>query len=128
MHSGQITPVHAPPIFVHKMTSCDKPESTFSKCCQGSFSTSCLNQISVLLKRTFIILSRDRTLTYSRLLTHTLIAIFIGILYYGIGTDASNMLNNVNFMFFSVMFLMLTAFNCITTTCKYLSIINQSII
>lgn len=119
MRSGQITPVHAPPIFVTKMINCDKSESALSKCCHGSYSTSYLNQISVLLKRTFIILSRDKTLTYSRLLTHTVIAIFIGILYYGIGTDASNMLNNFNFMFFSVMFLMLTAFNCITTTCEY---------
>lgn len=119
MNRGQITPVHAPPILSSRTMNCDKADSPFWKYCTGSYSTSYLNQIGVLLKRTFIILRRDRTLTYSRILTHTVIAIFIGILYYGIGTDASNMLNNFNYMFFSVMFLMLTAFNCIITTCKY---------
>lgn len=118
MRSGQITPVHAPPIYFPKLLTCDSPQHP--KCCaHTTYSASCFKQLSVLLKRTFIILSRDRTLTYSRFITHTLIAIFIGILYYGIGTDASNMLNNFNFMFFSVMFLMLTSFNCIITTCKY---------
>lgn len=85
-------------------------------CCDSDYPTSCLNQLIVLIKRTFLILSRDPTLTYSRIATHLAIALFIGCLYYGIGVEASNMLNNFNFLFFSVMFLMMTAFNCITTT------------
>ncbi|XP_066248286.1 ATP-binding cassette sub-family G member 1-like isoform X2 [Euwallacea similis] len=87
-----------------------------SRICTGSYSTSFLYQVSVLVQRTFKIISRDKTLTLNRLLTHVLIAIFIGILYYGIGLEANDMLNNFKFMFFSVMFLMLTSFNCVTTT------------
>lgn len=120
MGSGKITPVHAPSIISPRL-SYDKPESSLSNFCQGSYSTTFFNQFSVLLKRTFIILSRDRTLTYSRFITHTSIAICVGILYYGIGTDASNMMNNFNYLFLTVMFLMLTPFNCIITTCKYLT-------
>lgn len=89
------------------------------QCCDRQYPTSFCNQLLVLLKRNFLILTRDPTLTYSRLITHTTIALFLGILYYGIGKDASNVLNNFNFMFFTVMFLMFTAFNCVTTTCKY---------
>ncbi|CAG9820292.1 unnamed protein product [Phaedon cochleariae] len=115
MQNGLLTPIHAPPILLPKTPSCDTSLESH-QCCQGSYPTSSFHQFSVLLKRTFLILTRDRTLAYSRMLTHTLIAVFLGILYFGIGADASNMLNNFNFMFFTVMFLMMTAFNCITTT------------
>uniref|UniRef100_A0A0U9HU30 Putative ABCG protein n=1 Tax=Chrysomela populi TaxID=154003 RepID=A0A0U9HU30_CHRPP len=115
IQDGLITPVHAPPILFPKITSCDNSLET-NQCCQGSYATSSCHQLVVLLKRAFLIVTRDRTLAYSRMLTHTLIALFIGILYSGIGTEASNMQNNFNFMFFSVMFLMMTAFNCVTTT------------
>ncbi|EFA01493.1 ATP-binding cassette sub-family G member 1 [Tribolium castaneum] len=114
MESGQITPVKAPPILFKKITNGNAKEATF--CGNSQYPTSFCNQIYVLLKRTFLLISRDRTLTYSRISTHLGIALFIGTLYHGIGEDASNVLNNFNFLFFSVMFLMLTAFNCVTTT------------
>lgn len=120
MANGLITPVKAPPNMFKKFTSSKsyQKESTF--CCRRSaYPTSFCNQIYVLLKRTFLLNSRDKTLTFSRLSTHLGIALFIGVLYYGIGEDATHMLNNFNFLFFSVMFLMLTAFNCVTTTCKF---------
>ncbi|ERL88591.1 ATP-binding cassette sub-family G member 1 isoform X1 [Dendroctonus ponderosae] len=82
----------------------------------NTYSTSFGHQLLVLLKRTFLVISRDKTLTYNRLLTHFCIAIFIGILYYGIGSEAGDMYDNFKFMFFSAMFLMLTSFNCVTTT------------
>lgn len=118
MQNGRITPVKAP-IFSPKMFNTVQENSRKLCCISSQYSTSYCNQILVLLKRTFLLISRDPTLTYSRLSTHTGIAIFIGILYYGIGVDASNVLNNFNFLFFSVMFLMLTAFNCVITTCKF---------
>ncbi|KAG5873346.1 hypothetical protein JTB14_017796 [Gonioctena quinquepunctata] len=108
-------PLLLPKIANEKITDCDTSENAFNFC-HGRYHTSFYNQLGVLIKRTILILSRDRTLTLSRFLTHSGIALFIGILYFGIGVDASNMLNNSNFMFFSVMFLMLTAFNCVTTT------------
>ncbi|KAK5643178.1 hypothetical protein RI129_007023 [Pyrocoelia pectoralis] len=111
MDRGLITPVKAPP-FKFPLPSPPK-----ENCCRSpKYPTSFINQVIVLLKRSFLILKRDRTLTYSRILTHFSTALFIGILYYGIGIDAKDMHNNANFMFFSVMFLMMTSFNCITLT------------
>lgn len=118
MESGRITPVKAPPILFSRMTNGNQLKEDPTFCWHSQYPTSFCNQIYVLLKRTFLLNSRDRTLTYSRLTTHFGIALFIGVLYHGIGEDASNILNNFNFLFFTVMFLMLTAFNCVTTTCK----------
>lgn len=118
MRAGRITPTTAPPMIFPRIDK-RKHKEPSNKCCYGSYPTSFCNQLCVLLTRTFLILTRDRTLAYARLGTHIGIALFIGILYQGIGEDASNVLNNFNFMFFSVMFLMLTAFNCVITTCKY---------
>ncbi|KAJ8922887.1 hypothetical protein NQ315_007922 [Exocentrus adspersus] len=98
MRAGRITPTTAPPIIFPKIDK-HKHKEHSNPCCYGSYPTSFCNQFCVLLKRTFLILTRDRTLAYARL-----------------GEDASNVLNNFNFMFFSVMFLMLTAFNCVSTT------------
>lgn len=114
MKNGLLTPVKAPPVTYPMLTMVKERKST--TCFDSNYETSFIYQLFVLLKRTFLILSRDRTLTYSRISTHAAVALFIGILYYGIGEDAFNVLNNFNYMFFSVMFLMLTAFNCVTTT------------
>lgn len=120
MKSGQITPVRAPSITFPKLKKNKNSYETESvRCCDRQYSTSFCNQLYVLLKRNFLIIIRDRTLTVSRLLTHVAIALFIGILYFGIGRDASNVLNNFNYVFFSILFLQFTAFNCVTTTCKY---------
>ncbi|KAL3266498.1 hypothetical protein HHI36_010668 [Cryptolaemus montrouzieri] len=117
MNCGQVTPVSVPWVIFQRMRSVDRNEQEpLVHCCQSEYSTSQFNQLIVLLKRNYIILSRDRTLTYSRIATHLLIALFIGFLYYGIGIEAQNMLNNFNYLFFSVMFLMMTAFNCVSTT------------
>ncbi|XP_018574647.1 ATP-binding cassette sub-family G member 1 isoform X2 [Anoplophora glabripennis] len=115
MRAGRITPTTAPPIVFPKIDKRTHKEVS-NQCCYGSYPTSFCNQLCVLLTRMFLILIRDRTLAYARLGTHIGIALFIGILYQGIGQDASNMINNFNFIFFSVMFLMLTSFNCIITT------------
>lgn len=117
MQNGRITPVRATPIIFPKVKQPPKFESEV-RCCDRQYPTSFCNQLFVLLKRNFLITWRDRTLTYSRLITHICIALFIGILYYDIGEDASNVLNNFNYLFFSVIFLQFTAFNSVTTTCK----------
>lgn len=128
VQSGLLTPVKVPSSNVFRFSwyntatqdaasvGAPPPPEIPTSHCDNNYSTSFFYQLYVLLKRTFLVLGRDRTLTYSRIATHVAIALFIGILYSGIGHDASNMLNNFNFMFFTVMFLMLTAFNCVTTT------------
>lgn len=118
MQNGRITPVRAPPIIFPKVKQLVKHEPEI-RCCDRQYPTSFCNQLFVLLKRNFLVIMRDRTLTYSRLITHICIGLFIGVLYYDIGEDASNILNNFNYLFFSVIFLQFTAFNSVTTTCKY---------
>ncbi|XP_052864562.1 uncharacterized protein LOC128271162 [Anopheles cruzii] len=78
------------------------------------YTTSFCRQFSLLLFRTFLILSRDRSLMTMRFLIHCLIAPLIGMLYFGIGNQASHIFNNYNYVFFSIMFLMFTAFSSMT--------------
>lgn len=91
------------------------------KCCQKDehmYPTSYFRQLSLLLLRTFLILWRDRSLTAMRIAIHLFMAPLIGFLYFGIGNDAHHALNNYKYAFFSVMFLMYTAFSSITMNCK----------
>lgn len=114
MKSGLVTPVRAP-----KFNFVSFKRSGEEKHVPKTYTTSFANQLKVLLKRSMIMLSRDRTLTYSRISMHLFVALFIGTLYFGIGRDAKEIHNNANYLFYTVMFLMLTSFNCVTITCKY---------
>ncbi|KAK9730384.1 ABC-2 type transporter [Popillia japonica] len=116
MRNGLLTPVRSPTSAAFNWANKTKRKAKTDICYDDHYTTSFLNQLYVLLKRTFLVLSRNKTLTISRIGTHLAIALILGILYFGIGRDASNMLNNFNFIFFSVMFLMLTAMNCVITT------------
>uniref|UniRef100_A0A182YMF1 ABC transporter domain-containing protein n=1 Tax=Anopheles stephensi TaxID=30069 RepID=A0A182YMF1_ANOST len=78
------------------------------------YTTSFCRQFSLLLLRTFLILSRDRSLMTMRFAIHCLIAPLIGMLYFGIGNQAGQIFNNYNYVFFSIMFLMFTAFSSMT--------------
>lgn len=115
MSSGLITPVKAPNI-KFELLSEDKSKKKNGK--EKIYDTNFFTQLYVLFKRTCLILSRDPTLTYSRIITHIAIALFIGILYFDIGKDASNALNNCNYILFSNLFLMYTAFSSVITTCE----------
>lgn len=120
MRTGVVTPVKAPSSDYILVRSTGVQTEKFSKfhCWTSNYPTSFCNQLQVLIKRSYLSLSRDRSLTYSRLLTHLLVALFIGTLYFGIGGDAKEVLNNSNYLFYTIMFLMLTSFNCVTLTCK----------
>ncbi|XP_058168547.1 uncharacterized protein LOC131283007 [Anopheles ziemanni] len=78
------------------------------------YTTSFCRQFYLLLLRTFLILSRDRSLMTMRFVIHALIAPLIGLLYFGIGNQAAQIFNNYNYVFFSIMFLMFTAFSSMT--------------
>lgn len=76
----------------------------------GIFATSFVRQWYLLTLRVIRCYSRDRSLTQMRPVTHIIIALMIGTLYYGIGDDASMMFNNFRYVFMTLMFLMYTAF------------------
>lgn len=82
------------------------------------YSTSFLRQTYYLLIRAFLLLSRNPSMSVMRILIHFLVAIGIGTIYWGIGFSAKNMMNNFRYVFYSVMFLMFTAFSSLQTTCK----------
>ncbi|GLV37366.1 uncharacterized protein CBL_10667 [Carabus blaptoides fortunei] len=124
MRTGLVTPVRAPKLPFSLSTTTESkyqrssPAATPTKyCCvtkprqRDNYTASFFTQLYVLLCRTYLILSRDRQLTYGRLLTNLIIALIIGTLYFGIGPDAAYTLDNFNYLFFSVMFLMFTAFS-----------------
>lgn len=117
MKSGLLTPVKAPPInFLLQDKNQNKKRKAYEK---NPYPTSFFRQLYILLKRRFLISYRDPSLTLNRIGTHIGIAMFIGILYFGIGGEASNVLNNFNYLFFTVMFLMNTAYTSVSTTCKF---------
>lgn len=43
----------------------------------------------------------------------------IGILYFNIGDEAEHARDNLNYVFYSIMFLMFTAFSAMSVACKY---------
>lgn len=56
-----------------------------------TYPTSTWLQFYILLKRTFVSIIRDKTLTQMRLLAHVIVGAIIGMIYYDIGNDASKM-------------------------------------
>ncbi|XP_055637099.1 ATP-binding cassette subfamily G member 4-like isoform X1 [Toxorhynchites rutilus septentrionalis] len=73
------------------------------------FPTSGWMQFWILLKRTFITIMRDQTLTQMRLLSHVIVGAIIGMIYYDIGNDAAKIMSNAGCIFFTTMFTMFTA-------------------
>ncbi|XP_058455065.1 ATP-binding cassette subfamily G member 4 isoform X3 [Malaya genurostris] len=73
------------------------------------FPTSGWMQFWILLKRTFITIMRDQTLTQMRLLSHVIVGAIIGMIYYDIGNEASKIMSNAGCLFFTTMFTMFTA-------------------
>lgn len=75
----------------------------------SGFPTSSWTQFWILLKRTFLTIIRDQTLTQMRLVSHVVVGAIIGMIYYGIGNDASKIMSNAGCLFFTTLFTMFTA-------------------
>lgn len=80
------------------------------------YSTSFVRQFYYLYMRTFLLITRNPSLSLMRLFIHIVVAFFIGLVYYQSGYSAKNLMNNFKFIFYTVMFLMFTAFSSLQTT------------
>ncbi|XP_057334856.1 ATP-binding cassette sub-family G member 1-like isoform X1 [Microplitis mediator] len=94
----------------------DKEDDKITENNSVDYATGFCQQLYILIKRNAIKLSRDRVLTFTRLSMHCIIALIVGIIYYGIGEDAAYALDNFNLLFFSLMFLMFSAFSATIIT------------
>lgn len=104
------------------------PPTNYLKCdneihSQHSSFSKMQNEICELLKRNFLNNYRDKTLTLMRIGIHIMLGLFIGVMYQGIGQEASNIINIYKYLFFSVFVLMFTAFSSLQTVCKLTLII-----
>lgn len=84
-----------------------------------SFPASGLLQFWILLKRTTYIILRDKMLTRLRLLSHVVIGILLGLIYYDIGNDAAKVMSNAGCLFFITLFTMFTSMMPTILTCEY---------
>ncbi|XP_058805878.1 ATP-binding cassette sub-family G member 1-like isoform X2 [Phymastichus coffea] len=91
-------------------------ESQTSWASSAYYATGFFWQLRVLLRRNAIKLSRDKILSFTRLTMHLLIGLLVGSMYYQIGQDAAFALENFSLLFFTLMFVMYTAFSATLIT------------
>ncbi|XP_054713006.1 ATP-binding cassette sub-family G member 1-like [Uloborus diversus] len=75
----------------------------------SDYATSPFNQFKILTYRNLICTLREPMSTQLRLFAHVVVGLLLGLLYYGIGNDASKIFNNSGFLFFSLLFLIFTS-------------------
>lgn len=74
-----------------------------------SYATSAWTQFKILSVRSFKIILRDEVLTVLRLVSHLLVALILGWMFYGVGRKAGQVYYNAGLIFFCHLFLMFTA-------------------
>ncbi|XP_051175392.1 ATP-binding cassette sub-family G member 4-like [Leptopilina boulardi] len=62
-------------------------------------------QLKVLLRRSFICIRRDNTLTKLRYVTHLIVALLLGVVFYKFGEVSSKVQSNIACIFFIILFL-----------------------
>lgn len=113
MESGDFsTGENVDALLAHEMLMSMMPNCVYNKSASTESlapSTSQTNQFSVLSKRAFISIIRDRMFTHLRVISVIVVAVLIGLMYYGIGNDGNKVHNNTGCLFFSMLFLLFIA-------------------
>lgn len=115
------------PVMQNRLTSAaevctsllDSHDSVVTLPNKENFPTSSFQQFWILLKRSFVTILRDRQLMHLRLMSHIVVGTVIGMIYYGIGNDASKVMSNAGCIFFTALFTMFTGMMPTILTCKY---------
>uniref|UniRef100_A0A2A4K0D4 ABC transporter domain-containing protein n=1 Tax=Heliothis virescens TaxID=7102 RepID=A0A2A4K0D4_HELVI len=81
---------------------------------KSTYSTSPWKQFTTLTRRSLLSLWRNPSFTLMTTGIHCAMALFLGFLFYNIGDDAAYVRTNFNYLYFSLMFLMFTAFSAVT--------------
>nr|CAD7398934.1 unnamed protein product [Timema cristinae] len=106
----------------------DSDESLNNGKHRTGFPTSGYRQFFILLKRTFLSTFRDQTLTQMRMFSHVVVGCLIGMIYFGIGNEASKVMSNSGCIFFTVLFLMFTAMMPTILTCECFDTIDAAVL
>ncbi|XP_045495025.1 ATP-binding cassette sub-family G member 1-like [Colias croceus] len=81
---------------------------------KSTYPTSSINQFAILTRRALLTIWRDPSFTLMNVGIHCTMALFVGILFFNVGKDAKYVRDNFNFLYYSLMFLMFTAFSGVT--------------
>ncbi|CAH0581419.1 unnamed protein product [Chrysodeixis includens] len=92
----------------------EDPTSKILLALKSTYSTSFCKQFTTLTRRSLLSMWRDPAFTIMSTGIHCAMALFIGTLFYNIGSDAKYVRDNYNFLYFSLMFLMFTAFSSVS--------------
>ncbi|CAK1540630.1 unnamed protein product [Leptosia nina] len=78
---------------------------------KSTYPTTPLKQFAILTRRALLTVWRDPSFTVINVGIHCAMALFVGLLFFKVGEDAKYVRDNYNFLYFSLMFLMFTAFS-----------------
>lgn len=81
---------------------------------KSTYSTSVWKQFATLTRRSLLSIWRNPQFTIMITGIHCSMALFIGCLFHNIGSDAKYVRDSYNMLYFSLMFLMFTAFSSVT--------------
>lgn len=92
----------------------EDPTSKILLALKSTYSTSPWKQFITLTRRSLLSLWRNPSFTLMTTGIHCAMALFLGFLFYNVGEDAAYVRTNYNYLYFSLMFLMFTAFSAVT--------------
>ncbi|XP_063360799.1 ATP-binding cassette subfamily G member 4-like [Cydia amplana] len=92
----------------------EDPTSKILLALKSTYSTSTWKQFTTLTRRALLCAWRDPHFTLIMTGIHCAMALFVGVLFFNIGEDAKHTIDNYNFLSYSVMFVMFTAFSAVS--------------